>query len=217
MIPTPPVILSILELPLESLIALPDSEAAQQLDRRALAWDRLDELAELAYADRGIIAIEIEKRELWRYLGFSSFSSWAASRGRRSTFYAKASMMELVKDVPAEALRGIGRANIDTLVKLSTADRQDPEILDAARKLSGDAFAAHLEKERPNQHIERKGWLRVPMVTSALIVVDEAIIKALSLGCKTRAEAVEYICAEFLTSGESIEQECMPVGRQTIQ
>lgn len=150
---------------LETLIALPDPEAAERLTERIMAWNMVDELHKHSYVERGLIAVQFETKKLWQYTidpetgeHFPNFSAWMSCPEilgcRRTNFEAKKDLL-LLSDVPTAKLIDVPKENIKVLTQLSTAVRNDPGILEAA-KGPADKFLEKVEKEQPLQHIESR-------------------------------------------------------------
>lgn len=185
-------LLNLLSVPFNDLAALPDEQAAEVLGDRMKAWDAIDDLRERSFADRGRIALAFQERMLWRHLGYSSFESWMASGrgGSRTTKYAALAAVKELKDVPAEKLAEIPRCNVSTLVGCSTATRNDPEVLEAA-KGSEESFTAYLAEKHPLQHIEAKKRLRMMLGLSIHEHVELAIAMTMEDGLAgTREDAL---------------------------
>lgn len=191
---------------LDEAIALPDEQAAYALSARMSAWDQVDVLHERSYSERGLIALEFEKRKLWQHIinpasgePFNSFSAWATSGalgGRRVTFEAKEDVKALA-DVPAEQLRDVPKSNIKILKKLSTGVRSQPEVLEAAKSLPADDFLAKIEREQPDQHIEGKTTMRFRPDRSKAEEIEEALKMAMGEGALGRDEALWLIAVSY--------------------
>lgn len=192
---------------LDELIALPDEDAAPALQGRMSAWDQVDILHERSYSERGMIALEFEKRKLWQYVinpasgnPFTSFSAWATHGplgGRRVTFEAKKDIKAL-EDVPAGELREIPKCNIQTLKGLSTKVRNEPAVLDAAKKLSEDEFLEKLDKEYPDQHTGgKRQWLRFRLKRHEREEIEEALKLAMEDGATSKSEALFAIAIAY--------------------
>lgn len=156
--------LATLSASLGAITSLPDEEAAQALNFRFAAWNRLEALREQSFAERGLIIREFEKRRLWAHLispdtgePFTSLSAWLSGADylgcRRTNFEAKR-VLALLEDVPPERLVEVPKANLHTLTQLSTTLRNDPDILEAARVLPREEFEKKVEVEHPLQHVE---------------------------------------------------------------
>jgi hypothetical protein len=153
---------------LADLFALPDVEAAPALNQRMVVLDQVHRIHELTYPEIGIISREMEKRHLYKYLidpdtdqPFPNFSAWASCSNflacRRIIFESKRDL-ELLADVPAEKLISVSKSNIKILTQLSSAVRNDPAILAAAKT---DDLAEKVEREHPDQHLEVRKPIRL--------------------------------------------------------
>src|ERR1700728_2289002 len=147
---------------LSDLIALPDPEAAEAMNNRMAVLDQIHRIHERSYAERGIIAREFERRQLWAHLidpdtgqAFPSFTAWMSCGDfmgcRRTNFEAKADIKALEGDVPAHKLMDVPKDNIKVLKGLSTSVRQQEDVINAARTMDNDQFLRKVEKEHPHQ------------------------------------------------------------------
>jgi hypothetical protein len=154
----------ITELTLVRLRTMPDWEAADVLDDRLrvleVQWKR-------GYAERGLILLEVQERELWRHIrdregvGYTSFERWvvgSAPYSRRDCFAALAAVKEL-KDIPASVLMDVPRCNIGVLQQLSSGIRSQPEVLQQAKTLSEKELLAYVAVKHPTEHIPAKTLL----------------------------------------------------------
>jgi hypothetical protein len=174
---------------LSDLIKLPDEQAAPALNRRIMAWNVVDELHERSYVERGLIAIQVEKRQLWKFLIdpdtntlFSCMDAWMSCSqflGCRRTNYEAKRSMKLLEDVPPEKLIDVPKGNIHTLTQLSTHVRNDPAILEAAKNLPQKQFLEKIEREQPLQHLEARGPLRLSPTKNERKDIDDWVQFAL--------------------------------------
>ena len=186
---------------LDDLCNQPDREAAHGLNERAKAWDFILERAPLAFSDYGRIAWEFQKRELWRHVldeheePFRSFEHWVnsgAPKGRRYMYKAKEKFEALVSDVAPSKLKGIARGNLETLIQCSSAVRNEPEVLEAAKTLSTPEFLSHIETNHPDQHFEGVEKLWFEPDRAAVPKINECIAYAIDHGiARNRGEALE--------------------------
>ncbi len=185
---------------LSDLIALPDPQAAVALNLRMEALDHLHHIHERSFAERGIIAREVERRALWKHLispetgePFPHFTAWISSGAigcRRTTFEALRDM-EMLEDVPSGKLIDIPKGNLKVLTQVSTAVRNHPEILDAAKTLSQDQLLAKLESEHPLQHIETRRSMRFRPTAIGSRAIEAMIEYAIEKGIAgSRDEAI---------------------------
>lgn len=201
--------LSILTVNLSDVMELPDADAAVALHNRALLYARVERIYTQGFTEVGIIAREVEQRHLYQYLTdpntgepFSCFSAWAESvraiACRRTIFAAKRVIAKL-EDVPKDKLIGIPSSNLYTLTQLSTAVRNDPAILEAARTLPREKFEEKLEREQPNQHIEVHSPMKFHFGRSQRKAIEAWVEYAMSHNLAgTREEAVAWACEEAI-------------------
>jgi len=191
---------SIVNKPIQELIDLPDLEAAESLSARMDAFDWADQVHELSYAERGIIAREFQNRQLWKLVinprtgdPYISFNAWAAKSGRATTFESKRDIEEL-PEIPDEELKSIPKQNLKTLRQLSSQVRTEPKVIQAAQKLTPEDFLAHLEANHKNQHIESRVPMRFSPVRSQADRIEQALKLAQLHGARTKEEGLELIC-----------------------
>lgn len=173
---------------LASLIALPDAEAATALNDRMGTLKRIEELYEVSYSERVVIIREFELRRLWTYLideevgqPFATLTAWLSSGFlgcRRVNMEAHRDIKHLA-DVPAEKLIDVKKGNLKLLTQLSTAVRNQPDVLEAARTMPREAFEEKVEIEHPQQHIETRKPMRFTPGRSWARKIEEAIAYAL--------------------------------------
>lgn len=194
----------LLEIDFTAISLLSDEQAAEILQARMGAWDTIDDLHERSFVDRGRIALEFQKRELWRF-EFSSFEAWMCSGrgGSRATKYAALKAVNHLVNVSPKTLEQIPRCNIYTLVGVSSAVRELPEVLEAA-KGSEDSFTDYLAQNHPQQHIESTTRLLLKPTRGARKVIDQAFELVMAReGCTTREECLEMICAAYVADCET--------------
>jgi hypothetical protein len=148
---------------LVELLDLPDSEAATALNGRMLAIERVEQLRAKSFAQRGLIAVEFQRRELFKRLNFETFSDWIRSgfMGSRSSIYdAKRDIEALQEDIPPAVLANIAeKSNLKALVQCSSGVRRSATVQEMAQGSSPEDFVAHLQEHHAEQHIE----LRIPV------------------------------------------------------
>lgn len=184
-----PLRVRLLPVNLSDIIAMPDTEAAAAMNERMALLDHIHRIHERSYAERGIIVREFERRQLWQHLTdqdtgqpFPNFTAWISCSDflgcRRVNFEAKRDM-EMLKDVPAAKLIDVPKGNLKVLTQLSTAVRNDPGILEAAKTLPQNEFLAKVETDQPQQHIETQQRLIFSPGRSGAKVIEEMIAWAL--------------------------------------
>ena len=192
---------AITELALVSLRSMPEEKAARILDHRLRS---LEESYKRSFCERGVIGLEVQERQLWRWMAdfdgsqFGSFEQWvikAAPHSRSDVFAAMRAVKEL-RDVPRAELESMPRCNIEVLRSLSTGVRSKPEVIEAAKSLPEKAFVAKIEQAYPDQHLESKRTVVMPKGDADEF--EQAIAMAIALGAKTRAEAVKEIAVSYI-------------------
>ena len=196
--------LSILGNNLDNLLALPDPEAAENLNTYMAALKRVEEIFAVSYGQRLVIIRHFEERSLWRYLTdpdvglpFPSLTAWLSSGFigcRRTNMEAHKDALALA-DIPSEKLIDIPKQTLHVLKQMSTADRNDPEILESAKSLDTDEFLEKIEREKPLQHIEMRKPMKFNFGRSQAKTVEKWIETALESDIAgTREEALERAC-----------------------
>lgn len=177
--------LSVLNTSLTSMIALPDDQAAPALHMRMVALDTVERIQQVSFSERGFIIREFKLRSLWKYLTdpdtgevFPTMNAWMSCTtflGCRRTNYEALRIMGLLEDVPAAKLIDIPKSNLHTLTQLSTAVRNQPDVLEAARTMPREAFEEKVEFEHPLQHVETRSPMRLTPGRSERKILDAAI------------------------------------------
>lgn len=184
--------LDILSSNLSEAIALPDPEAADALNRRMAAHVQIDRLHERSYGERLVITREFEKRSLWKHLEdpdtgepFPHLTAWLSCSdylGCRRTNFEALRDGKMLADVPSEKLIDVPKGNLKLLAQLSTAVRNHPDILEAAKTLPREKFEEKVEREQPLQHIERREPMRFSPGRSGAKIVEHGIAYAIEHG-----------------------------------
>jgi hypothetical protein len=183
--PDPPAILSSR---LDDLLALPDADAAESLNAWMGALRRVEEVCAVSYGHRLVIIRHFEERSLWQHLTdpetelvFPTLTSWLSSGFigcRRVNMEAHRDAQRL-SDVPASHLLSVPKDNLKVLTQLSTAVRNQADVLEAARTMDRDAFEQKVEFEHPMQHLERRTPMKFSPGRSWAKTIEEAITWAL--------------------------------------
>jgi hypothetical protein len=180
---------------------MPEEKAARILDNRMRV---LEDYYKRSFCERGLIALEVQERQLWRWMAdfdgsqYGSFDQWvirAAPHSRSDVLAAKRAVKEL-RDIARDDLESMPRCNIEVLRTLSTGVRSNPEVIEAAKILPQKAFVAKMERSFPDQHVEETGFIAMPKGDA-----DEfrrAIAMAMALGARTRAEAFKEIAVSYI-------------------
>lgn len=177
-----------------------------------------------SFVEMGMICLEVSDQELWKKLivpdyyddegllhtgeYFHSFDAWmlsAAGVSRSSAYSAMKTVKEL-KDVPMDEVRAMPRCNAVVLAGLSSEVRQQPEMREAAKVMTEEAFIAEIQTRHPNEHRERRQALPLKPERSQRTAILYAIDVALwALGTVTREEAQEAMCAAWMDSPCEVE------------
>ena len=186
-------------------------------DAETALFDRLrylDRTTKLAYSEIGYICKTVQTYQLHDYHSAPcSFTTWIrlACPWSYSTAFAAMRDVEELADIPAEHLAEIPQSNFPILRQLSTAVRSEPQVIEAAKSKTAEAFTEQIRKDHPEQHIETRKMLRVNMDESALAKVEEAILTAMQRGATSRGEAMEMVAAEALLEWEFQKQITEPL------
>jgi hypothetical protein len=165
------------------------------------------------FALRGMAALLIEERQLYRFLIDDEAGDYYQSLDRflkreypNSWSYIRDALRAVkeLKDMPFTDLLEIKRANLEQLKKVSSGVRILPDVVKAAKSMPEKAFVAKLNKEH-DQHLV----IKQPVVMAEAEVntlFEQAVDRVIVVyGC-TRAEALEYIAQDILEK-YPIEQE----------
>lgn len=177
-------------LTLQDLIALPDPEAAEGLNTRMMLLDMVDAAHAVTYSQRLVIIAEFRRRSLWKHLidplvgaVFPHETAWLSSGFlgcRRTNMEAKGDAEKLV-DVEPVKLIDLPKASIKVLTGVSTAVRNDPAVL-AAAKAGEDKLLEKLEADHPTQHLERRKPMTIRPTRSERAAIDAAVELAIEYG-----------------------------------
>ena len=126
---------------------------ANELQQICLQWEQ----AKLSYARAGIICCHVEKHMLWKGQA-ESFDRWLRQTAVHSYSTCRAAMADVkeLNDVPVEEVAKIPTSNFTVVKMLSTQVRNDPQVLQIAQTQPTAKLIEHIQKEHPEQHIERK-------------------------------------------------------------
>lgn len=184
---------------MSDVLGLADDQCEDILFRRlqtiAAIW-------ELGYSEVGLICRHVDAYMLWEQRTdpetnepCESMSRWIHVCCPRSfsTVYAAMRDVEELKDIPAEHLAEVRACNIPTMKQLSTAVRNDPEVLAVAKSGKNDDLVSHVQEHHPDQHVERRKMLRLSLEESLADKWKEAVSRAMQYGAHSEKEALELI------------------------
>lgn len=197
---------------LSSLIALPDSDAARALNDRMGVLKQIEELYEVSYSERVIIIREFEVRRLWKHLiddevgePFANLTAWLSSGflGCRRVNMEAHRDIKLLGDVPSEKLIDVPKGNLKVLAHLSTAVRNQEDVLEAAKTLPRAEFEEKVEREQPEQHIEVRAPMSLRPGRSERKVIERWITYAVAHDlASSPTEAIVRACERCLIDEE---------------
>lgn len=161
----------------------------------------LDGIEERVFAWRGMAALLIEERQLYRFVVdeevgdyFTSFDRYLKVTCVQSWSNIRKAMQAVkeLKDVPFNDLLQMKRCNIQQLKGVSSSVRMLPEVIEAAKNLPEKALVEKLNSEHA-QHLE----ISQPIVMAPTGDVDEfeRAVEMITLldDCHSRTEALKAI------------------------
>ncbi len=157
---------------------------------------------------RRICEIE-EGKPLYRWAGYKTLDDWLEDVGvigRSHAFHLRDLYTDLEKTIPAEVLSQLPLNNAEDLVKLPESKRKDKDTLEAARTMTNRKFREHIERLQPGMHLDSTDRITFKLHATAIPVVERAIKLAMDQGARTRGEALENVCADWL-AGQNIPSE----------
>lgn len=180
------------------------------VSRLTALLESLDGAEKQVFALRGMAALIVEERELYKYVldeeagdNFRSFDKWLKFVCPQSWGYVREALRAVreLKDVPFEDLLEMSRANIKQLEKVSGGVRALPEVVEAAKTLPEAAFIAQVNADH-QQHLERKR----PVILAPEGDADEfdrAVKVAMLIEGCGRSEALKAIGIEYLQNHQA--------------
>lgn len=190
---------------IESIRVMQPETAAKLYDERV---QFLDKAQKRTFVEFGLIMIEMEDRELYRLLldsegkAFPSLGRWisAAAPTSRSNAYAALNAMRAInEEVSSADLQEMPRVNINTVKKLSTSVRKDPKVIEAAKQMGEQEFKEHINKEHPEQHIEKDAPMRFKPAQGDRETIDEALAVSMwAYDLESREDAILAMALYFL-------------------
>jgi hypothetical protein len=189
-------------------VATPERERAVQLDGQV--EEVLNGIGR-AWVKLGLLCSRMRDEKLYSHLGYSSFDGWMAKRveqSRSSVYFAMKIVDSLSPQMSEEQIGELTKENAATLARLPESKRFEPEIMEQAKVMPSAEFKEMVESGlTPTEREERRRWLSFWCEQTQATVIEGAIELSKKLsGTESRAEALELICAEFL-SGHGVEME----------
>ena len=171
----------------------------------------IDTAEKVSYARKGKICLDVRNGLLHQNridpeTGMPcSFSRWVRLSATWSYASCFAAMrdMESLSDVPAADLAQVPAGNFPILKQLSTAVRNQPAVLQAAKTKHPDELIEHIKRDHPNQHLESRKTLRFVAEESQAAEIEEAIALAMEHGAANRTEALLAMAIDYKASMRS--------------
>jgi hypothetical protein len=189
--------------------AMIDDMRTWEPERRAKYYDRrvsdIEERERRTYVEFGLVLIEVERGELFKYLldpmcracgtetrgratckkcqavreYYHSFDRWLTVRApvSRTTGYSAKHAVErgIEAGLTVAQMNSIHRANLDAVAKLPAQVLADPAVVKLAQTKTYDELLQTLERDYPQAHIEGRRQLVLKPTKSARSVIDDAI------------------------------------------
>jgi hypothetical protein len=165
----------------------------------------LDGVEKQLFALRGMAMLQVEERQLYRWVMdeevgdyYQSFDRWMKQELPNSWGYCRDALRTIkeLRDTPFEDLLQIKRCNLEQLKKVSSNVRLLPEVVQAAKHLPEKAFVEKLNNSF-DQHLD----VKAPVLMAPAEVVktfEEAVDRVIAYYQCTRSEALEYIGRDIL-------------------
>ena len=176
-------------------------EPAPAAERLGCILRSLDGNEKRVFAWRGMCALLIEERELWREfideevdMPFASFDKFLKSNFPNSHSYIRNALRAVkeLKDLSFADLLMIRRSNLEQLKKVSSNVRLLPEVVKAAKEMPEKQFVSKMN-ESFGQALETKA----PMVMAPVGDVEEfeTAVEMITVveDCHSRSEALKAI------------------------
>lgn len=191
---------------LAELRALDELDAATIIDERVRY---IETATRRHFVETGLLVLEMEERQLWRKLSppgqlvyFHSFGAWmmdAIPASRRTAYACARILRELKNTVALDDLREMPRMNAEKLVALSTAAQRDPQLINAAKVLTEEAFIEKINELHPDQHVEPTKTAVMKQTVTERSLFDEAIDNSMWVyEVKSREDALANIVAYYM-------------------
>lgn len=190
---------------IERIRQMDELDAATLYDQRMRALDKFERRS---FAEKGIIALEMEERGYWKRLAdpttgvyFHSYDAWLASAMpfSRSSVYDAKKTIKMLRVVPVADVMEIPRCNAVQMRTLSTSLQKKPEVITAAKTLTGDNFTRFIQDKHPGQHVEARRPIQMKPTESARKNIDIALEAAMwAYEVETREDALEAMGAAWL-------------------
>lgn len=172
----------------------------------------MDKAEKQVFAARGMAALLIEERQLYRLEidpevddYFVSFDAWLKSACPESWGEVRRALRAVkeLRDLPFEDLLQMPRCNVEQLKSVSSNVRALPEVIRAAKSLSEKALVAKLNGEH-HQHLEARTAVRMVPAGDAEEERRAIEIAMVLEQCATEAEARKAIFVSYIIENEEV-------------
>lgn len=182
-----------------------------QASRRFVRAGELDRIYISTWQEMGLIALEAEKNGDPELLGYTSMGSWMKSAfpRSRSVVYAAWGAVKELQDIPAEQLAEIAHSTAHVLKKVSKSVRNRKDVIDAAKVLTTEEFAAKMKHDYPNEHIEAINKRMFRFEESQEKVLEQAfdLVKLFHPEISRDEDCLEVLASEYLLANQSAFEE----------
>jgi hypothetical protein len=166
----------------------------------------LDGVEKQVFAMRGMAALLVEERELYRFVVdeevgdfYQSFDRFLKQELPCSWSYVRDALRAVkeLKDMPFADLLEIKRCNIEKLKEVSSSVRLLPEVIQAAKTLPEKQFVEKMNKEH-SQHLETRQPIAMAPADDCEEFETAIAMAMVCEECKSRAEAIKAISISYI-------------------
>ena len=166
----------------------------------------LDGVEKQVFAMRGMAALLVEERELYRFVVdeevgdcYQSFDRYLKQEFPASWSYVRDALRAVkeLKDMPLEDLLQIKRANLEQLKKVSPSVRNLPEVVQAAKSMPEKQFVEKMNKEHA-QHLDVKQPVAMAPADDCEEFETAISMAMVCEECKSRGEAIKAISISYI-------------------
>ncbi len=166
----------------------------------------LDGVEKQVFALRGMAMLQVEERQLYRWVMdeevgdyYVSFDRWMKQELPNSWGYCRDALRAVkeLKEMPFEDLLQIKRCNLEQLKKVSSNVRLLPEVVAAAKSLPEKQFVEQMNQKH-NQCLSTSAPI-VMAPTEDVYEFEQAVAMAMAVEhCETRAQAIKAIAVSYI-------------------
>ena len=181
-------------------------EPAPAAERLGCILRSLDGNEKRVFAWRGMCALLIEERELWREfideevdMPFASFDKFLKSNFPNSHSYIRDALRAVkeLKDLSFADLLMIRRSNLEQLKKVSSNVRLLPEVVKAAKEMPEKQFVSKMN-ESFGQALDVKQPIAMAPADDCEEFETALALAVVVEGCSTRGEAIKCVSISYI-------------------